>query len=40
MKLPNWNPEYNDASIDKTIQLAQKYGFVEKPVALDDLIRR
>lgn len=40
MKLPNWTPEYNDASIDKTIQLAQKYGFVEKPVALDDLIRR
>ena len=40
MRLPNWNPEYNDASIDKTIELAQKYGFVEKPVALDDLIRR
>jgi NitT/TauT family transport system substrate-binding protein len=40
MRLPNWNPEYNDASIDKTIALAQKYGFVENPVALDDLIRR
>jgi NitT/TauT family transport system substrate-binding protein len=40
MKLPNWNPEYNDASIDKTIELAQKYGFIEKPVALGDLIRR
>ena len=40
MKLPNWNPAYNDASIDKTIELAQKYGFVEAPVALDDLIRR
>jgi len=40
MKLPNWNPEYNDASIDKTIELAQKYGFVEEPVPLDELIRR
>jgi NitT/TauT family transport system substrate-binding protein len=40
MKLPNWNPEYNDASIDKTIELAQKYAFVEEPVTLDDLIRR
>jgi len=40
MKLPNWNPEYNDGSIDKTIELAQKYGFVNEPVALDDLIRR
>jgi NitT/TauT family transport system substrate-binding protein len=40
MKLPNWNPEYNDASIEKTIELAQKYGFVKEPVALDELIRR
>jgi NitT/TauT family transport system substrate-binding protein len=40
MRLPNWNPAYNDASIDKTIQLAQKYGFVKDAVALDDLIRR
>ena len=40
MKLPNWNPEYNDSSIEKTIELAQKYGYVEKPVELDDLILR
>jgi NitT/TauT family transport system substrate-binding protein len=40
MKLPNWNPEYNDASIDKTIELAQKYGYIDGPVALDELIRR
>ena len=40
MRLPNWSPEYNDASIDKTIKLAQKYGFVEEAVTLDDLIRR
>ena len=40
MKLPNWNPEYNDASIEKTIELAEKYGYVDKSVALDDLIRR
>jgi len=40
MTLPNWNPEYNDESIEKTIELAQKYGFVPEPVALDDLIRR
>jgi NitT/TauT family transport system substrate-binding protein len=40
MRLPNWNPAYNDASIDKTIQLAQKYGFVKESVSLDDLIRR
>jgi NitT/TauT family transport system substrate-binding protein len=40
MRLPNWNPAYNDASIDKTIALARKYGFVKGPVALDDLIRR
>jgi NitT/TauT family transport system substrate-binding protein len=40
MKLPNWNPAYNDASIGKTIELAQKYGFVKGQVALDDLIRR
>jgi NitT/TauT family transport system substrate-binding protein len=40
MKLPKWNPEYNDASIEKTIELAHKYGFVDESVALDDLIRR
>jgi NitT/TauT family transport system substrate-binding protein len=40
MTLPNWNPDYNDASIEKTIELAQKYGFIEKPVPLDELIRR
>ena len=40
MTLPNWNPAYNDASIEKTIELARKYGFVPKPVALNDLIQR
>jgi len=40
MTLPNWNPDYNDASIEKTIRLAQKYGFVEGSVTLDDVIRR
>jgi len=40
MKLPNWNPEYNDESIEKTIELAEKYGYVEGSVSLDDLIRR
>jgi NitT/TauT family transport system substrate-binding protein len=40
MKLPNWTPEYNDASIEKTIELAEKYGFIAEPVTLDDLIRR
>ena len=40
MKLPNWNPEYNDASIEKTIELAEKYGYVDQSVALDELIRR
>lgn len=40
MILPNWNPDYNDASIEKTIKLADKYGFVEESISLDDLIRR
>ena len=40
MKLPNWSPEYNDASIEKTIELAEKYGYIDKAVTLDDLIRR
>ena len=40
MTLPNWSPDYNDASIEKTIELAEEYGFVEAPVTLDDLIRR
>lgn len=40
MTLPNWKPAYNDESIEKTIELAQKYGFVEGSVTLEDLIRR
>jgi NitT/TauT family transport system substrate-binding protein len=40
MTLPNWSPDYNDASIEKTIELAKQYGFVESPVPLDELIRR
>jgi NitT/TauT family transport system substrate-binding protein len=38
MKLPLWSADLGEDTIQQTIDLAAKYGFVEEPPALDDLI--
>jgi NitT/TauT family transport system substrate-binding protein len=40
MVLPQWGAELNESTISTTAQLAERYGFVEKAPALDDLILR
>jgi NitT/TauT family transport system substrate-binding protein len=38
MKLPQWQADLNEPTIEQTAELAKKYGFVEQPPALDELI--
>jgi NitT/TauT family transport system substrate-binding protein len=38
MTLPTWKADLNQPTIQKTAQLAQQYGFVKQPPALDELI--
>jgi NitT/TauT family transport system substrate-binding protein len=40
MVLPQWGAELNESTIETTARLAERYGFVEKAPALDDLILR
>jgi NitT/TauT family transport system substrate-binding protein len=40
MKLPQWGAELHEDTIQLTIDLAAKYGFIERKPALDDLIYR
>jgi NitT/TauT family transport system substrate-binding protein len=38
MALPQWKADLNQPTIEKTAQLAQKYGFVKSPPSIDELI--
>ncbi len=38
MKLPQWQADLNEPTIQQTAELAKKYGFVEQPPPLDELI--
>jgi NitT/TauT family transport system substrate-binding protein len=38
MKLPTWRADLNEETIQLTIDLAEKYGFIEEKPSLDDLI--
>src|SRR5690606_21064411 len=40
MVLPTWKPDLNEQTLQLTIDLADRYGFVEAKPALDDLIHR
>jgi NitT/TauT family transport system substrate-binding protein len=40
MNLPIWKADLNEQTIQLTIDTAQKYGFIEEPPSLDDLILR
>jgi NitT/TauT family transport system substrate-binding protein len=40
IKLPIWSADLGEDTIQQTIDLAAKYGFVEEPPSLDDLILR
>jgi NitT/TauT family transport system substrate-binding protein len=40
IKLPLWSADLGEDTIQETIDLAAKYGFVEEPPSLDDLILR
>src|SRR3954447_12115194 len=39
MKLPQWSADLNQPSIQQTVDLAQKYGFIENKPDLGELIR-
>jgi NitT/TauT family transport system substrate-binding protein len=38
MKLPQWGPQLNEATIERTVTLAKKYGFAPSAPSLGDLI--
>jgi NitT/TauT family transport system substrate-binding protein len=40
MKLPIWRADLNEPTIERTIELAGEYGFIEEAPSLDDLILR
>jgi NitT/TauT family transport system substrate-binding protein len=40
MVLPTWKADLNEATIQQTIDLAAKYGFIDEKPSLDDLIHR
>jgi NitT/TauT family transport system substrate-binding protein len=40
MVLPTWGPEINEPSVQLTIDLSAKYGFIENKPSMDDLIHR
>jgi NitT/TauT family transport system substrate-binding protein len=40
MKLPQWGPQLNEATIERTVTLAKKYGFAPSAPSLADLIHK
>jgi NitT/TauT family transport system substrate-binding protein len=40
MVLPHWETDLHEDTIQLTIDLAAKYGFIEEKPSLDDLIQR
>ncbi len=40
MVLPTWGPQINEPSVQLTIDLSAKYGFIENKPSMDDLIHR
>jgi NitT/TauT family transport system substrate-binding protein len=40
MVLPHWGPDLHEDTIQLTIDLAAKYGFIKEKPTLDDLIHR
>jgi NitT/TauT family transport system substrate-binding protein len=40
MTLPQWRADLNEPTIEQTAELAKKYGFVEQPPSMDELILR
>ena len=38
IKLPVFKPDLNEPTIETTIELASKYGYIEEKPSLDDLI--
>jgi hypothetical protein len=39
MRLPQWGPDLNQPTIQQTVDLSQKYGFIKDKPDLTDLIR-
>jgi NitT/TauT family transport system substrate-binding protein len=39
MRLPQWGPDLNQQTIQQTVDLAQKYGFIKDKPDLNELIR-
>jgi hypothetical protein len=40
MVLPTWGADLNEDTIQLTVDLSAKYGFIEEKPSLDDLIHR
>jgi NitT/TauT family transport system substrate-binding protein len=38
MKLPQWGPNLNEPTIQRTMELAKKYGFASSPPTIGDLL--